>query len=439
LFQHLNRSVFAVSVLLSFAALPATAQTTDAVNPSDAVVTSAAAQTTEPSDPPVIGFPPRRTSPETPSSGRRISTEANASGTYGELVLETAGSILLRSIGAIPIIFETNGVDRARFHSDGNMSIGGTNNTARLNVINTVAGSRGLYAAQATAIGANTTQNDTGLYVDAINAVGSGVTNSGSLVGTQVQAWNTGAGTLTNALGIRFFAGNLSTGTITNAYGMQVLLVNTSGTITNGYGVYINDVAATNDYAIYQIGTNDTNYFAGNVGIGTASPTTPLDVTGNIRSTGNIHANGNITADGTLYAKFQDIAEWVPATTDMTPGTVVVLNPARNNEVMASRTSYDTSVAGVVSAQPGLSLGVGSEGMEQIATTGRVKVRIDARSAPIAIGDLLVTGDQPGTAMRSEPMNINGRKFHQPGTIIGKALEPHNGGEGEILVLLSLQ
>ena len=41
--------------------------------------------------------------------------------------------------------------------------------------------------------------------------------------------------------------------------------------------------------------------------------------------------------------------------------------------------------------------------------------------------------------MRSEPIEFNGRKIHQPGTIIGKALQPLASGEGEILVLLSLQ
>ncbi|HEU4886916.1 MAG TPA: hypothetical protein VFV49_03445, partial [Thermoanaerobaculia bacterium] len=131
--------------------------------------------------------------------------------------------------------------------------------------------------------------------------------------------------------------------------------------------------------------------------------------------------------------------EWVPSSTDLAPGTVVTLNRERNNEVMASATSYDTRVAGVVSAQPGISLGIEGEGMEQIATTGRVKVRVDARQGSIGIGDLLVTSDVPGTAMRSEPMEINGRKFHQPGTIIGKALEPLESGVGEILVLLSMQ
>jgi hypothetical protein len=36
-------------------------------------------------------------------------------------------------------------------------------------------------------------------------------------------------------------------------------------------------------------------------------------------------------------------------------------------------------------------------------------------------------------------MMINGRPFHSPGTLIGKALEPLEKGTGEILVLLSLQ
>ena len=68
-----------------------------------------------------------------------------------------------------------------------------------------------------------------------------------------------------------------------------------------------------------------------------------------------------------------------------------------------------------------------------------MKVRVDASKAAIAIGDLLVTSDKPGMAMKSEPVDIAGIKMHRPGTLIGKALEPLKSGEGEILVLLSLQ
>ena len=133
------------------------------------------------------------------------------------------------------------------------------------------------------------------------------------------------------------------------------------------------------------------------------------------------------------------MAEWVPAGESLTPGTVVVLNRERDNEVIASRSAYDTAVAGVVSAQPGLLLGEASATKAQIATTGRVRVKVDASHGAIRVGDLLVTSDVTGAAMRSQPIEVAGRVFHQPGTIIGKALQPLQNGTGEILVLLSLQ
>jgi len=149
--------------------------------------------------------------------------------------------------------------------------------------------------------------------------------------------------------------------------------------------------------------------------------------------------HGGVTVDGNIAAKYQDIAEWVPAAESMSAGTVVVLNQASTNEVLPSSQPYDTTVAGVVSAQPGLILGEEAPSKAKIATTGRVRVRVDASRAPIRVGDLLVTSDKPGTAMRSEPIDVAGTKIHRPGTLIGKALEPMARGEGEILVLLSLQ
>ncbi len=106
---------------------------------------------------------------------------------------------------------------------------------------------------------------------------------------------------------------------------------------------------------------------------------------------------------------------------------------------MASASAYDTKVAGVVSAQPGIMLGERGEGKVLVATTGRVKVKVDATRAPIRVGDLLVTSEIEGVAMKSVPVDLGGVPIHRPGTLIGKALEPLEKGVGEILVLLSLQ
>ncbi|HZR46084.1 MAG TPA: hypothetical protein VFA47_05250 [Candidatus Manganitrophaceae bacterium] len=172
---------------------------------------------------------------------------------------------------------------------------------------------------------------------------------------------------------------------------------------------------------------------SGNVGINQFNPTEKLHVAGNVL------VGGNITATGNIAAKFQDVAEWVTSPKPMPAGTVVILDGTHSNQVLPSVKPYDTRVAGVVSEMPGVILGEAGDDKVKVATTGRVKVKVDATKRPVQIGDLLVTSDREGIAMKSEPIDISGRSFHQPGTILGKALEPLKEGEGEILVLLSLQ
>ncbi len=357
-------------------------------------------------------------------------------GGWSEIVNYNGSGQIIGTTLETPLVFGTHNIERMRIHGDGKVSIGAPNSGGKLNVVGGGNNGIAVWATQHGVLTTNGVQNATGLSVSGTNAVSGGVTNTAGVVGANIDGWNHGPGATTYVTAGTFHAGNLpgTTGTVANAFGVQTAVMAGSGTVANGYGLYIHDTEALNDFGVYQISTNDSNYFAGVVLIG-AVPNQNVEIL-NVR--GNAVFQGTVTGTN-IKAHYQDVAEWVPATSDLSPGTVVILNRERNNEVMASATPYDTSVAGVVSAQPGISLGVEGEGKEQIATTGRVKVRVDARQNPVGVGDLLVTSDVTGTAMRSEPMDINGRKFHQPGTILGKALEPLAGGIGEILVLLSMQ
>jgi hypothetical protein len=216
------------------------------------------------------------------------------------------------------------------------------------------------------------------------------------------------------------WAFNNSAGSVTNyAYVNSTIVSNTAGAENGTLGFFTVKSGAITQGAIL-----DQN---GNFGIGTTAPATKL------------HVVGDVTVTGNISAKYQDVAEWVPSTQKLSAGTVVVLDKHHANHVNASTSAYDTGVAGVVSAQPGIALGEAGEDKALVATTGRVKVRVDATRAPIQIGDLIVTSDVAGVAMKSEPISFGGVAMHRPGTIIGKALESLDKGTGEILVLLSLQ
>ena len=213
-----------------------------------------------------------------------------------------------------------------------------------------------------------------------------------------------------------------------------------SGSDTDGRLLLAYDATGTNGGTInsYAAGYRPLNIDASVVNMN--ANTTGQVVIAPTGATGTkLTVNGDINVTGNINAKYQDVAEWVPATEAMEPGTVVVVKADARNTVTPSAYAYDTRIAGVVSTQPGLILGEAGASREKIATTGRVKVRVSAAAGPIRAGDLLVTSDEPGTAMRSEPVDLGGVKIHRPGTLIGKALEPLESGRGEILVLLALQ
>ncbi len=91
-------------------------------------------------------------------------------------------------------------------------------------------------------------------------------------------------------------------GTMTSAYGLNIANLTNTGTVGNTYGVYVGDITAgtqTNQaYSVYASDANTRNYFAGNVGIGTTTPNQILTVQGNLNLSA---ANGSIYFDDTKY------------------------------------------------------------------------------------------------------------------------------------------
>jgi hypothetical protein len=154
---------------------------------------------------------------------------------------------------------------------------------------------------------------------------------------------------------------------------------------------------------------------------------------------GSQTVNGDVIVSGNIAAKYQDVAEWVETASPLEAGTVVIVDPRQPNRVLQASRAYDTRVAGAVSKQPGLVLGEGSATKAMVAQSGRVRVKADARYGAIRIGDLLVTSPTTGHAMRSRPLRVGDQTVHRSGTLLGKALEPLAKGQGEILVLLTLQ
>jgi hypothetical protein len=337
--------------------------------------------------------------------------------------------------------FESAGVNRFTLRADGTVGIGTIAPDRDLQIVNGGSSGRGLEVATAS----GSTRKEVLLsidgsygYLDSYNFV----TATGYPLKVQVNGGNTllnpgagnvGIGQSSPAAKLTNYNANVLDASGAGITGASDFLWSTSG---QGYVAAIENrdtTANLRNALLVKAAATDTNSYIAKFESGGVNRVA-------VRADGLVSVNGSISATGTIVgAVYQDVAEWVPATTKMDPGTVVVLNPEHNNEVMPSEEAYDTRVAGVVSAQPGVLLGKGGDAKAMIATTGRVRVHVDATKHPVRIGDLLVTSDTAGTAMVSEPMEINGRKFHQPGTVVGKALEPLAGGRGEILVLLSMQ
>lgn len=195
------------------------------------------------------------------------------------------------------------------------------------------------------------------------------------------------------------------------------------------------------------------------VGIGTADPSATLEVHG---SDANLLAlydpadpsspkfkvtkAGAVYADGSYYGAnyltgSADVAERINTSEWVDKGDVVEIDSAHPGFFCKTTSPYSTKVAGVISTSPGVILGNsgGANGDQWddnrpvLAITGRVPVHVTTENGPIHVGDLLVSSSTPGCAMRC------GDPAKAVGTVIGKAMEPLEQGEGTITVQVMLR
>ncbi|TNF24960.1 MAG: hypothetical protein EP329_23910 [Deltaproteobacteria bacterium] len=150
-----------------------------------------------------------------------------------------------------------------------------------------------------------------------------------------------------------------------------------------------------------------------------------------VRGSGTAVVSGTLTANaGQLYPS--DLAENLPIAERLEAGDVVVAEHIDLDDFAKSRfrraaRAYDPTVVGVVSDTVALGMGPQKD-RQPVALKGIVKVKVDARTRPIAKGDLLVASDTPGRAMAAAEL--------VRGTVIGKALEDLDGDLGVILMLV---
>ncbi|MFH1128305.1 MAG: hypothetical protein V1699_02715 [Candidatus Omnitrophota bacterium] len=181
---------------------------------------------------------------------------------------------------------------------------------------------------------------------------------------------------------------------------------------------------------IVQIGTDTGGYVlnlgeSGSVGIGGAPRAADqLAVYGRVST--------NFPGGGTKQMFSFDLAEDISSRGDVEASDVVIIDARNNQCVVKSKKPYDSAVAGIVSLSPAFHIAM-PDGKTPLALAGRVLCKVTTENGPINRGDLLVTSSKPGYAMKGDPGKI------QIGTVLGKAMEPLEKGEGKITVLVTLQ
>jgi hypothetical protein len=125
-----------------------------------------------------------------------------------------------------------------------------------------------------------------------------------------------------------------------------------------------------------------------------------------------------------------DIAEGMPAASDCESADVVLISEDASEMLVKSREKFSTRIAGVISEEPKLCLGV-TKDTKPLALAGIVRCNVTAENGPIKKGDMLVSSSEPGSAMRADARDV------MPGMLVGSALESLERGKSKIYILVN--
>jgi hypothetical protein len=126
-----------------------------------------------------------------------------------------------------------------------------------------------------------------------------------------------------------------------------------------------------------------------------------------------------------------ELAQYQPVSEPVEAGDVLVADEFQPGAFRRGDKPSDATIVGVVASETAVQVGPRAGGTAPIAVAGIVRCKVDASYGAIQAGDLLAASATRGYAMRA------GEAI--PGTILGKALEPLDGGTGTIKILVMMR
>jgi fibronectin-binding autotransporter adhesin len=258
--------------------------------------------------------------------------------------------------GADQIGFSTAATERMRIDASGNVGVGTNTPTARMDIESTLTATSGTSSGVRLDTSVAPAGASTGQYNGLRNWLNVSTANDGdrlsvsenillsfnsgtfndvfanysltqSFAGTFTNAFGTyssigpgGTGIMTNARAIAGSVGAGAGGTIGDGRGGYFSVDAGLGTITTGYGIYIDNVTATTEYGLYQAGSDDLNFFAGDTIFDNEAEVRFEEATGNGNNYVGFKAAATLTGDQI----------WTLPTADGTSGQVLQTDGSGN-------------------------------------------------------------------------------------------------------------